>query len=199
MAAWQGSGYGADAHSSGDTLTFVNPSGSSPEDFKVVGGAPTGGRGGSYSIYLGAYITGDETIGFTEVTGGEPPEDTTNPTLTIMVPEDDPHDNGTDATADLSGTASDNVGVTAVTWACPQCPVTSGTVIGTTSWSIVDVALSSGTNQFTITAHDAAGNTGAQTRGIIHTPSVSNSPRISAGGGARIGHSATAARVSGGN
>ena len=62
----------------------------------------------------------------------------------------------------LSGIASDNVGVTSVTW---QNDTTGqrGTVSGTSNWNIADIALGYGTNQLTVMAQDAAGNTATDT------------------------------------
>ena len=57
----------------------------------------------------------------------------------------------------LSGTAGDNVGVTAVSWVSSRGG--SGTASGTTTWSVASIALLSGTNVLTLTARDAAGNT----------------------------------------
>jgi hypothetical protein len=56
----------------------------------------------------------------------------------------------------ISGTASDNVGVTSVVWSTSNGG--SGTATGTTTWSAV-IPLLEGTNMVTITASDAAGNT----------------------------------------
>src|SRR5207253_1360408 len=57
----------------------------------------------------------------------------------------------------LGGTASDNIGVTQVTWANSRGG--SGTATGTTSWTASGIGLQAGTNVLTITARDAAGNT----------------------------------------
>jgi hypothetical protein len=58
----------------------------------------------------------------------------------------------------VTGTASDNVGVTEVRWSNSQGG--SGVATGTTSWSTGAVALKQGANVITVTARDAAGNTG---------------------------------------
>jgi hypothetical protein len=55
----------------------------------------------------------------------------------------------------VSGTASDNVGVTAVAWSTSTGG--SGTATGTTQWSAT-VPLLVGSNVVTIRAYDAAGN-----------------------------------------
>ncbi len=56
----------------------------------------------------------------------------------------------------VAGTASDNVGVTQVSWVNNRGG--SGTATGTTSWN-ASIALQSGSNVVTVTARDAAGNT----------------------------------------
>jgi len=56
----------------------------------------------------------------------------------------------------IKGTASDNVGVTQVTWSSSNGR--SGTAYGSTNWSVRRIALSSGENTITVTAKDAAGN-----------------------------------------
>src|SRR6185503_18863840 len=67
----------------------------------------------------------------------------------------------TTATVNVSGTSSDAVGVTQVTWANDRGG--SGTATGTTSWSVNGVTLQSGSNVITITARDAAGNSATDT------------------------------------
>jgi hypothetical protein len=64
----------------------------------------------------------------------------------------------------LSGTASDRVGVTQVTWVNNRGG--SGVATGTTSWTSA-VTLMSGSNVLTVTARDAAGNTSTVTLTVI--------------------------------
>lgn len=85
------------------------------------------------------------------------PTDTTNPTISITAPT-----NGTPYTASvntvtIAGTATDNVGVTRVTWS--NGSGASGTASGTTSWSAA-VPLQQGQNVITVAAFDAAQNSG---------------------------------------
>jgi hypothetical protein len=63
----------------------------------------------------------------------------------------------------LSGTATDaSSGVTTVTWTTDRLVVpSSGTALGTDSWSIGSIALLPGVNVLTVTAQDAAGNSGS--------------------------------------
>ncbi len=73
----------------------------------------------------------------------------TNPTLALTF-------TNTSGTINLSGTASDNTGVTLVTWANNRGGI--GTASGTTNWSITGVHLQTGANVISVTAYDAAGN-----------------------------------------
>jgi hypothetical protein len=78
------------------------------------------------------------------------------------------------ATIDIQGTASDNVGVTQVSWANNRGG--GGICSGTEAWSQSDILLYSGTNIITVTARDAAGNSGSGTLTVIYTPPDLESP-----------------------
>lgn len=82
--------------------------------------------------------------------------DTTAPVVTITTPTTATTFATSAATLALGGTASDNVGVTQVTWSNSRGG--GGTATGTTNWN-TSVALQSGSNVLTVTARDAAGNT----------------------------------------
>ena len=86
----------------------------------------------------------------------------------------------------LSGTASDNVGVTSVTWVNDRGG--NGTATGTTTWQVTDLVLQPGVNVITVTAHDAAGNTATDvitvTYEILPPPA---SPSAGTGGTSGIG------------
>jgi hypothetical protein len=82
--------------------------------------------------------------------------DTTAPSLTILSPSTGTMST-TAASVTIAGTASDNVGVTLVTWATNFAA--SGVASGTTSWSAA-VPLLVGNNSVTVRASDAAGNVG---------------------------------------
>jgi hypothetical protein len=95
--------------------------------------------------------------------------DTSAPTVTITSPTSGPtYTTGASSIA-LGGTASDNVGVTQVTWANSQSG--SGAATGTTSWTASGIALQPGTNMLNVTARDAAGNTTTATLTITLTAS----------------------------
>src|SRR5207244_10975394 len=87
--------------------------------------------------------------------------DTTPPTVTITSPTPNPTYATSSASLTLGGTASDNVGVTQVAWANTRGG--GGTASGTTGWTASGVLLQPGTNVLTVTARDAAGNTGTDT------------------------------------
>src|SRR5262249_35419712 len=82
--------------------------------------------------------------------------DTIAPSIAITSPTSASTFVATGTSLALGGTASDNVGVTQVTWANSRGG--SGTAAGTTSWSVGAVALQVGSNVITVTARDSAGN-----------------------------------------
>ncbi|MHB8710434.1 MAG: fibronectin type III domain-containing protein [Minisyncoccota bacterium] len=94
--------------------------------------------------------------------------DTTKPTIAILLPTTASTYATAIGTVTIIGTASDNVGVTQVTWS--NSAGGSGTASGTTNWSTSPISLQSGTNAITVTAKDAAGNPGTDTITITYTP-----------------------------
>jgi Big-like domain-containing protein len=82
--------------------------------------------------------------------------DNQRPTITITAPTSGSTFSTNTSPLTLGGTASDNVGVTQVTWRNDRGG--SGTATGTTSWSASGIALQSGNNVLTVTARDAAGH-----------------------------------------
>ena len=83
---------------------------------------------------------------------------TTPPTVAITVPTAAATFTTTSSSLTLQGTASDNVGVTSVTWSNDRGG--SGTATGTSSWTAGAIPLQAGSNVLTVTATDAAGNLG---------------------------------------
>ncbi len=96
-----------------------------------------------------------------------PPADQTPPTISIVLPTTNPSYATTNPAFALAGSASDGVGVTQVTWSSSRGP--NGTASGTTSWNVSGLTLATGTNLFTVTARDAAGNTGSDTILVTYT------------------------------
>jgi YD repeat-containing protein len=82
--------------------------------------------------------------------------DTTPPTIAITSPTTGPAYTNSTATINLSGTASDNVGVTLVTWQNYSGGL--GVATGRNSWNITGIPLKPGANVIYVTAYDAAGN-----------------------------------------
>jgi hypothetical protein len=95
--------------------------------------------------------------------------DTTNPSITIQSPTSSATYAASDASLSISGIASDNIGVSSVTWTCDNCIVTSGTATGTTGWSRA-LTLAEGSNTIIVTAHDAATNTATDQIVVTYTP-----------------------------
>jgi hypothetical protein len=93
--------------------------------------------------------------------GSSDTADTTDPNLAIDSPSSSGSYSTSSATVVVSGTASDNVSVAAVTWSNDRGG--SGTAAGTTAWIAANIPLQSGNNVITVTAHDLAGNTSSAT------------------------------------
>ena len=85
------------------------------------------------------------------------PPDTTLPTITISSPTANPTTSTSANSITLGGSASDDVGVTQVTWV--SSIGVSGTASGTTAWTVTGIPLINGSQTLTVTARDAAGNT----------------------------------------
>jgi len=83
--------------------------------------------------------------------------DTAPPAVTITSPTSGTTYTASSSSLTLGGTASDNVGVTQVTWA--NSLGGNGTATGTTAWTASGIVLQMGTNMLTVQARDAAGNT----------------------------------------
>jgi len=133
-----------------------------------VSGTPT--TSGSYSVTArvsDGTLTASQT--FTWTTGVV---DTAAPVVTISSPTSAATYSTAAATVSLSGTASDSVGVTQVTWVNNRGG--SGTASGATSWIVPSLALQAGSNLLTVTARDAAGNTASD----VLTVTVNAAPTL---------------------
>lgn len=97
--------------------------------------------------------------------------DTQAPQVDISSPTSSGSYATTSPSIDLGGSASDNVGVTQVTWSASGGA--SGTAAGTTNWSVTGISLSAGQNTITVIAQDAAGNEGTATISVSYTPPLS--------------------------
>jgi outer membrane protein assembly factor BamB len=98
------------------------------------------------------------------------PTDTQSPSVTITAPTSEATYATNQSTVDLSGTASDDEGVTSVTWANVSVATgASGNCTGTTSWSVSGITLQAQDNLIVITASDAANNTGKDSLTVTNT------------------------------
>ncbi len=119
------------------------------------------------------FLRSDGSIGdyFSIIKGTTPPPptgDTTVPTITISTPTTASTHATSSSPITIGGSASDNVGVTQVTWSNAATGGTGGAT-GTTSWS-ASIALAAGSNAITVTAKDAAGNQATDTITVTYTP-----------------------------
>ena len=97
--------------------------------------------------------------------------DTTPPSVAITEPTTAATYSTTLTTIDISGTASDNIGVAQVTWSNDKGG--SGVCSGTTQWSASGIALQQGINTITVTATDLAGNAATTVLGVNAPPALS--------------------------
>lgn len=95
-------------------------------------------------------------IGMDVLTVTYTPPDTTAPSVSVTSPTAANRYDTLFSALTLAGAASDNIGVTSVTWANSRGG--GGTASGTTNWSVA-LTLQQGDNIITVTARDAAGNT----------------------------------------
>jgi len=94
--------------------------------------------------------------------------DATPPIVRITSPTSNPALTTGAASLTLSGIASDNVGVTQVTWLNSRGG--SGTATGTTNWATGAIALVRGQNVLQVTARDAANNASTATLTVTVNP-----------------------------
>jgi hypothetical protein len=128
---------------------------------------------GSYKIGVFLDISDSNTANNANAFGGATaiwvdPE-TLPPSIQITVPTSNPTYPTSQATINISGTASDNVGVTEVTWVNTGTRG-NGTASGTTLWAADGISLEDGSNVISVTAKDAAGNKGTVTLTVMYTP-----------------------------
>lgn len=115
--------------------------------------------------------------------------DSTAPAVTITSPTSGTTYSANSSPLTLGGTASDNVGVTQVTWSNNRGG--SGTATGTMSWSANGIVLQSGSNMLTVTARDAAGNTKTATLTVTYDPTAPTVSVTAPSAGATIGGTTT--------
>ena len=178
------------------TSSAINLSGNSSDNVGVTQVRWTNDRGGSgvasgttsWGVSNAALQTGTNVIAVTALDAAgnartatltvtrstAPPPDTTIPTATIATPTTGTTFSSTTSTINLTGSASDNVGVTQVRWTNDRGG--SGVASGTTSWAVASIPLMTGTNLITITAVDAAGNPGMDALTVTYAGTTTPPP-----------------------
>jgi hypothetical protein len=110
------------------------------------------------SVYNTSGNSASSTFTAFTVPSAVPPSDTTAPQIRIVAPVASGSYTASASPITIAGTASDNVGVSRVTWTVDRGGATvTGTAAGSTAWS-ASIPLTNGQNRVTITARDAAGN-----------------------------------------
>jgi hypothetical protein len=125
-----------------------------------LGAAGTGGKQFSQNYrWSGKYVEWRQTSA----------ADTIPPTISITSPASAGTYSTSSSVINLAGTASDNVGVTQVTWTINygHKGTAAGMATGTTAWTVAGIRLKKGSNSITFTAHDAAGNQASTTIVVV--------------------------------
>jgi hypothetical protein len=110
--------------------------------------------------------------------------DTAAPTITLTTPTSGATYTAASGTLAVAGAASDNVGVTQVSWTTDRGA--SGVATGTTGWSIGAVPLGAGTTVVTVTARDAANNSANATLTVTYTPPPPSAAALLAPSGSAV-------------
>lgn len=99
------------------------------------------------------------------------------PQVTITSPSTNPNYTSNTDTITISGTASDDLGVTEVTWS--NSAGGTGTANGTTNWSYSNLKLQAGTNVITVTARDTSNNLSTDQITVTYNANDTTAPQIS--------------------
>jgi hypothetical protein len=102
--------------------------------------------------------------------GGTPTPDAVAPVFTITAPTTGTSYTATSATITVSGTATDNVGLSQITWSNSRGGSGSVSVSGISANRSFNIALVSGTNVLTLTVLDTSGNTGQKQLTVTYNP-----------------------------
>jgi fibronectin type 3 domain-containing protein len=135
--------------------------------------------GVTYYLIVRAYNAIGESDNSNEVAwtiSAPPVVDTTKPLIAVSSPTVEAVYQTNSNTMEISGTASDNIGITQISWNSSRGG--SGQAAGTTSWVISAVGLLEGENVITIAASDAAGNEGSTILTVNYIPPDTVSPIV---------------------
>ncbi|HKW39231.1 MAG TPA: hypothetical protein VJO54_15640, partial [Burkholderiales bacterium] len=100
--------------------------------------------------------------------------DTSAPIVSITSPTGTGSFSTANGAVAVAGSASDNVAVTGVSWS-NAANGGGGSASGTASWSVATIVLVAGVNTITVTARDAAGNSGSATLAVTYNPGGTSS------------------------
>ncbi|WP_455366576.1 Ig-like domain-containing protein [Kaarinaea lacus] len=139
----------------------------------------------TYSIFRTSLLT---TIGLLILSacggGGDggggnvtPPPNDVAPTITITAPSGDPNYTASTGTITIAGTATDDEGVTQVTWT--NSAGGTGTAEGLENWSYSGLQLEVGTNIITVTGSDSSNNTSTDVITVTYDVADNSPPQIS--------------------
>jgi fibronectin type 3 domain-containing protein len=146
------------------SLTFILP---------ILLAACSAGTGGYTASTGGSSPTPPPSGG-----GSTPPQDTTPPSINITAPTTASSYDTTNGSVTVSGTATDNVGLTRISWANNKGGSGSQTVSGTSANASFNIALQNGANTITLTAIDTSGNSGQKQLVVNYTAPTSNSATL---------------------
>ena len=116
--------------------------------------------------------------GSTGTGGGSTGPDTTSPVLSITAPTTGNSYATTSTSVTVSGTATDNVGLSQIAWSNSTGGSGSSSVSGTSASRSFNVALLSGVNVITLTARDTSGKRSQGPPTVPYSPSTSNSANL---------------------
>lgn len=109
------------------------------------------------------------TIGQSSSGGSTPPPTDAAPTVGISSPTANSTYSATSSSINLAGSASDDNGISSVTWRNSLTGNSGTATLTSGSWSASGIALQSGTNAITVTARDTAGQTATDTLSVSYT------------------------------
>jgi hypothetical protein len=135
--------------------------------------------GVAYYLITRAYNAKGESDNSNEVTWTPvalPIADTIKPLITVASPTVNAVYQTNSNSIEISGTASDNIGITQISWNNSRGG--SGKATGTTSWLISNISLLAGENVIHVTASDAAGNEGNTILTVNYVPPDTISPSV---------------------
>ncbi|MBU0992199.1 MAG: fibronectin type III domain-containing protein, partial [Proteobacteria bacterium] len=133
-------------------------------------------KDGTNVVTVTAYDTAGKTAGASIQIIYKTP-DSIKPVIALASPTTGAAYSTTNSSVNVTGTATDNVSVSKVTWANSATGI-NGTATGTSNWSVSNVSLIAGTNAITITASDGASNTGSVTLNVIYSPADTEKPIV---------------------